>query len=112
MTIDHVGDPDSGYIRLVYHRFDKQKDEIHEGHQHDQDHVTLLIAGSVRIEWKNANGGGARIMQAPCHFWVRADTEHTLTALQDGTIWLCVFLPTAGYEDDLKPFWNETLLYA
>lgn len=92
--------------RMVYRRFDKNKGEFHEGHMHDVDHPTLLVAGSVQVKWKNGKGEGERTFTAPDHFLVRKDTEHEILALDDGTVWLCVFLMPDGYADDLKAFWN------
>lgn len=97
---------DGALPSMVYRRFEKNKDEAHEGHTHTIDHPTLLVTGSVRVTWKNAKGSGEKTFVAPDHFLVRADTEHTIVALEDKTIWLCCFLAPEGYDQDLKDFWN------
>ncbi len=101
-----------GYIRMVYHRFELQRGEVHPGHTHDIDHVTLLLTGSVLIKFKSKDGQQRALYKyAPCHFWIDKDIEHEFIASENNTTWLCVFLPPEGYEKDLKEFWNETNLY-
>jgi quercetin dioxygenase-like cupin family protein len=112
MITHFLTDPDIGLVRAVWKRFDYKKGEIHDGHEHDVDHGTVLHSGKVRIEWWNQTKGtkGTSEFTAPDHFTIRADTHHTITALEDSS-WYCVFTPSEGYEQDLKDFWNEKQVY-
>lgn len=102
-------EPETGLVRAVLHRWDYNAGEVHAGHEHDVDHGTVLHSGRVRIDWSCAKRGtfGTTEFTAPANFLVRADTEHTITALEDGTSWYCIFTPPEGYEQDLRDFWNQ-----
>jgi hypothetical protein len=59
-----------------------------EGHTHHFDHVTLLISGKVSIE---VDGYAAKEFTAPTFIVIRKEHEHKFTALEDNSVWYCVF---------------------
>lgn len=66
-------------------------DRIH-GHRHNFDHTTIVFAGSVRVVATTPDGRALdREFRAPASFLVRAEVEHEITALEDGTIAWCVY---------------------
>ena len=56
------------------------------GHTHNFDHLTLLARGrlSVKVEDKVTE------FTAPQMIYIRADLQHELTALTDGTVAYCI----------------------
>jgi quercetin dioxygenase-like cupin family protein len=74
----------------------KNAGDVEQGHTHPYDHLSLLAKGSVRIEVN----GEATDFVAPHMIWVRADQEHKLTALSDGTVIYCIHALRAGNESD------------
>lgn len=60
--------------------------DIEQGHKHPHDHLTLLAKGALRI----VVDGQASEFTAPMMILIRADKEHELTALEDGTVAYCV----------------------
>ena len=73
-----------------------QAGDTEQGHTHPYDHMSLLAKGSVRIEVN----GEATDFVAPHMIWVRADHEHKLTALTDGTVVYCIHALRDGSESD------------
>ncbi len=71
------------------------------GHRHYIDHVTFIMAGAVRIEQRNADGSERVLhVHAPNTVLMPASSYHTIKALEDGTIWCCVFSEALGLADD------------
>lgn len=65
---------------------------VHDGHEHNFDHQTLLVHGAIRVvSTRNGEPVGDKVFRAPCPIVIRADTCHQITALEDGTIWVCAF---------------------
>ena len=65
---------------------------VHDGHEHQFDHQTLLVSGSVRIiARRNGEVMGDKVFRAPRAIVIRADTWHEITALEDATVWVCAF---------------------
>lgn len=58
------------------------------GHSHHFDHVTLLIKGSVSV---SVEGGPEKEFHAPTFVVVKKDKSHKFTALEDDTVYYCVF---------------------
>jgi quercetin dioxygenase-like cupin family protein len=81
------------YIRL--HRFVKAGD-VHRGHQHKIDHVTVVCRGTVRVRF-GPEGREVREYKAPALIEIDKDVFHQLTALEDETMYFCVF-STAGID--------------
>jgi hypothetical protein len=62
--------------------------EAHDGHEHKFDHVTLLVSGKVSVELE---GSEAKEFVAPTFIVIRKEHSHKITALEDGTVYYCVF---------------------
>lgn len=58
------------------------------GHYHAFDHVTLLIKGSVKVE---VAGYEPTVYKAPTFIIIKKDKKHRVTALEDNTVYYCVF---------------------
>lgn len=58
------------------------------GHEHNFDHVTLLCKGKVRVEVEN---NAPKEFTAPTFIVIRKEHKHKITALEDDTIYYCVF---------------------
>ena len=59
-----------------------------EGHKHEFDHVSLLTSGSVEVE---VDGFEPKRFIAPTFIVIKKDYMHKFTALEDNTVWYCVF---------------------
>lgn len=62
------------------------KDDVHRGHYHSHEHVTLLAYGSLRVTVERKQTEHT----APAILVIGKMKRHDLTALQDGTIAYCV----------------------
>ena len=58
------------------------------GHEHAFDHVTLLCKGKVKVE---IEGNEPKEFTAPTFIVIRKEHKHKITALEDDTIYYCVF---------------------
>ena len=58
------------------------------GHKHLFDHVSLLSQGRVRV---HVEGYEPKEFSAPTFIVIRKEHNHKFTALEDNTIWYCVF---------------------
>ncbi len=62
------------------------------GHKHNFDHTTIVFKGAVHVKGTLPNGNVIeRDFKAPAHFLVKADVEHEITALEDDTVFWCVY---------------------
>jgi hypothetical protein len=59
-----------------------------EGPKHHFDHVSLLAKGKVKVE---VEGHPTKEFTAPTFIVIRKEHNHKITALEDDTIWYCVF---------------------
>src|SRR4029079_5715761 len=67
---------------------------VHMGHRHYQDHLTILLRGSVRVRYRSKADGDVEksaVFIAPYVFEVAAEVYHEITALEDDTVWACLF---------------------
>lgn len=64
------------------------KGEAHDGHEHKFDHVTLLVSGKVSVQLA---GREPKEFSAPTFIVIRKEHRHKITALEDGTIYYCVY---------------------
>lgn len=63
-----------------------------EGHTHNFDHTTIVFTGSVFVEAVLPDGTiKTGTFKAPAHFLVKAEVEHKITALEDNTVFWCVY---------------------
>lgn len=58
------------------------------GHTHKFDHVSLLTHGKVSVE---IEGYPPKEFIAPTFIVVRKEHKHKFTALEENTVWYCVF---------------------
>ena len=68
------------------------KGSVIEGHKHNFDHTTIVFKGAVHVSAKLPDGKLIeRDFVAPSHFLVKAEVEHTITAIMDDTEFWCVY---------------------
>lgn len=65
--------------------FEKAGD-MEQGHAHNFDHLTLLAHGKLRVRIHE----NVTDFEAPAMIYIKADIEHELTALEDGTVAYCI----------------------
>lgn len=92
--------------RFVYRYFRMEKGQGMEGHKHMVDHPTLVARGAISIKWGD---GREEIVRAPAHVIVPKDALHHVKALEDDTIWYCVFELPEDYTEDQQYFWESAL---
>ena len=66
----------------------KKAGEFIDGHKHHFDHVSLLTSGRVMVE---VDGHPPKEFVAPTFIVIRKEHNHKITALEDDTLWYCVF---------------------
>lgn len=77
-----------GNIWVRSHHYPKAGMTNGGGHRHNFDHVTLLAKGSVRIK---VDGYEAKEFHAPTFIVIKKEHRHHVTALEDDTLYYCVF---------------------
>jgi hypothetical protein len=80
-----------GYFGNIWVRqnlLEKAGDTNDGGHEHKFDHVSLLTQGKVSVE---IEGHPAKEFTAPTFIVIRKEHKHKFTALEDNTVWYCVF---------------------
>lgn len=85
--------------------------DVHPGHKHHFDHVSLLASGKVRV---TVEGYPPKEFSAPTFIVIKKEHKHTFEALQDGTLWYCVFAlrdvdgeVTDFYSGDNSPYGSD-----
>lgn len=91
---DH--DSEIGYFGNIWLRQNKlyNKGDSQPGHKHKFDHVTLLIKGSMSVEvegYEPKKFTTASDFLAPTFAIIRKEHNHKITALEDNTVYYCVF---------------------
>lgn len=84
------GSHELGYFGNIWVRqnyFEKSGD-AHPGHKHNFDHVSLLASGKVRV---TVEGFPPKEFTAPTFIVIKKEHNHHFEALEDGTLWYCVF---------------------
>ena len=79
-----------GYFGNIWVRqnlLEKTGDEIDE-HYHKFDHVSLLASGKVEV---TIEGYAPKQFTAPTFIVIRKEHIHKFKALEDNTMWYCVF---------------------
>jgi len=84
---------------MTWRPFSADAGQEHEGHSHLIGHATLLVSGAVSVD---VDGKWSGTYFAPATIFVPAEKKHTFRAIQDGTRWLCVFLPPVNDTRDLR----------
>ncbi len=85
-----MSDPVGGYcvvsnLWIREMKFEKAGDTMH-GHKHTFDHATLCAAGKFRVHI----GDDIHEVQAPCVLYIEKDKEHSIEAIEDGSIAYCL----------------------
>jgi hypothetical protein len=76
-----------GNIWVRMHSYPKAGD-IHKGHKHNFDHVTLVTSGKVLCE---VEGHEPKEFTAPTFIVISKDKLHNFTAMEDNTTYFCIF---------------------
>jgi cupin superfamily acireductone dioxygenase involved in methionine salvage len=76
-------------IRPLYIAFGEKR----EGHAHWMDHLTVVVKGPVRIDWRDPDGTtGSVVLDRGDSLHIPAPRYHTFTALHErGAGWRCIF---------------------
>ena len=77
-----------GNVWVRSHTYRKAGDTNAGGHYHRFDHVTLLVKGAIRVE---VEGCEPKRFVAPTFVIIEKDKKHKVTALEDDTVYYCVF---------------------
>lgn len=77
-----------GNIWVRSHIMNKAGDDNGGGHYHHFDHVTLLMRGSVEVE---VEGYPPKKFTAPTFIVIKKEHKHKFTALEDNTLYYCVY---------------------
>lgn len=94
------------YIRKIA----APKGALITGHKHHFDHTTIVFTGAVHVRAVCPDG---RVIEenftAPAHFLVKAEVEHAITALTDGTEYWCVYAHRTPQGEVVEDFngWTE-----
>lgn len=79
-----------GFVGNIWVRqnYMREAGDVVGGHMHYHDHVSLLVKGSVSVQ---IDDEPPKNFVAPTFIVVRKEHRHRITALEDDTIWYCVF---------------------
>lgn len=64
-----------------------KKGETLDGHKHNFDHLALLYRGSAKVTVDDVE----TTYHAPMEIIITREKTHFVTALEDNTVWMCVF---------------------
>lgn len=75
------------------------------GHLHYHDHVSLLTQGSVEVQVENEP---SKTFTAPTFIVIKKQHRHVITALQDNTVFYCIYAmrDIDGNVIDIYQDWN------
>lgn len=98
MSCNMLGEWVSGNVFIRPSRM-LAKGEIVQGHKHNFDHTTIVFSGAVRIKGTLPDGtvierefrSPRPDWAGPSHALIKAEVGHEITALEDGTIFWCVY---------------------
>jgi len=76
-----------GNIWVRSHKYNKGENNG-GGHTHHFDHITLLVSGRVQVE---VEGHTPKIFTAPKFIVIKKEHKHRFIALEDNTVYYCVF---------------------
>ena len=77
-----------GNVWVRSHTYRKAGDTNGGGHYHHFNHVTLLAKGAIKVE---IEGTEPKRFMAPTFIVIDKDKKHKITALEDDTVYYCVF---------------------
>lgn len=81
--ISFIGACHNVFIRQMHF---VKKDDCEVQHEHEFDHVTLIAKGSVKV----ICNGEYTTFTAPHMVYLKANTKHGMTALEDDTVAYCI----------------------
>ena len=93
----YAGEFDLGSNTFFRPNFLEKAGDVIEGHAHNFDHVSMVVQGSVKISAKLPDGTGREVVKTASGAFqnrivnIRAGVEHRITALEDGTEFLCIY---------------------
>lgn len=93
--------PSHGFYANIYwreHLLPRAGDK-HKGHKHIIDHATVVMKGSMDVV---IEGEDKFSVQAPCVIEIDKDKVHEFTALEDNTVYFCIFA-TNKLSETLQP---------
>lgn len=94
MTRIYSGEFDLGSNTFFRPNFLEKAGDTVDGHAHNFDHVTMVVQGSVRIKTRMPRREIVKKAAGPFQdrvVLIRAGLEHEITALEDGTEFLCIY---------------------
>ena len=81
----------SGNVFIRPNVLEKAGDRVN-GHTHNFDHTTIFFRGRFHVRATLPDGRVIeRDFEAPDHCLIRADVTHEITALEDGSVFWCVY---------------------
>lgn len=72
----------------VAQRWIDKKGGVFDNHKHYFDHVTILSQGSMLVE---TDGHEPKEFHAPTYIIIAKEKAHKFTALEDNTVFFCIF---------------------
>lgn len=85
MLREEIGFVGNVWVRQCYM---EKAGDIVGGHLHYHDHVSLLVRGSVEV---TVGLSKPKVFTAPTFIVIKKEHKHQIKALEDDTIWYCVF---------------------
>jgi quercetin dioxygenase-like cupin family protein len=81
----------SGNIFIRPNPLPKAGDQV-QGHAHNFDHTTIAFKGAIRVKRTLTDGTVQTVdLVAPAHCLIEAGVEHEITALEDNSVFWCVY---------------------
>ncbi len=73
--------------------FETQICQAYQGHLHEHDHTTFVMRGAVQVFYRREGEEEreSRVYAAPARFAVLKGVYHRIVALEEGTVYWCVF---------------------
>jgi len=104
-AISHQREFASGNIYIRTSGSPLTKGAVVKAHAHNFDHTSFVMSGSVRVK----KDGAEQICAAPAWLLIEAGVEHEIEALEDGTVFWCVFAHRNQQGDVVQEFtgWHE-----
>lgn len=97
MTRIYQGEFDLGSNTFFRPNYLERKGDVIHGHAHNFDHVTMVVQGSVEIEALLPDGSTRKVIKRAAGPFqdrvvnIRAGVKHEITALEDGSEFLCIY---------------------
>jgi len=99
------GDGLTLYGNVLCRRFVLRRGESVPGHAHQFDHLSLLLRGRMRV----TVDGHATEYDAPQEVVMPKGVVHALEALDDDTIWLCIFACRGEHGDAVENIYDARI---